>query len=155
VSFLFVSFFFYFFTDFFFGGIVIVLNMFIAVIQENFDVTEDEKRMHQVKAFLQSKSYKAPSQGYAFSFCYFYFLFLVFANLYVYFYYYRLALSSIFSRKKKLPTEGAHSRQAAFEMLTKQAIVESFLDEGEQHNRQVGFALFFLISHLFFFFLEW
>ena len=37
--------------------------MFIAVIQENFDVTEDEKRMHQVKAFLQNKSYKAPSQG--------------------------------------------------------------------------------------------
>lgn len=43
--------------------IVIVLNMFIAVIQENFDVTEDEKRMEQVKAFLQNKSYKAPSQG--------------------------------------------------------------------------------------------
>jgi hypothetical protein len=42
---------------------VIVLNMFIAVIQENFDVTENEKRLYQVKAFLQNKSYKAPSQG--------------------------------------------------------------------------------------------
>jgi hypothetical protein len=34
---------------------VIVLNMFIAVIQENFDVSEDEKRLEQVKAFLQKK----------------------------------------------------------------------------------------------------
>ncbi|MCJ1394714.1 calcium channel protein [Xylographa bjoerkii] len=33
----------------------IILNMFIAVIQENFDVTEDEKRLEQVKAFLQQK----------------------------------------------------------------------------------------------------
>lgn len=30
-----------------------------------------------------------------------------------------------------------HSRQAAFEMLTKQAVVESFLDEGAVHTRQV------------------
>lgn len=29
--------------------------MFIAVIQENFDVSEDEKRLQQVKAFLQQK----------------------------------------------------------------------------------------------------
>lgn len=29
--------------------------MFIAVIQENFDVSEDEKRVQQVKAFLQNK----------------------------------------------------------------------------------------------------
>lgn len=35
--------------------LVIVLNMFIAVIQENFDVSEDEKRLQQVKAFLQQK----------------------------------------------------------------------------------------------------
>ena len=33
----------------------IVLNMFIAVIQENFDVSEDEKRLQQVKSFLQQK----------------------------------------------------------------------------------------------------
>ena len=33
----------------------IILNMFIAVIQESFDVTEDEKRLQQVKAFLQQK----------------------------------------------------------------------------------------------------
>lgn len=90
---------------------VIVLNMFIAVIQENFDVSEDEKRMHQVKAFLQNKSYRAPSQG--------------------------LKFDGLWGRKNTAPTESAHSKQAAFEMLTKQAIVESFLDEGEQHNRAV------------------
>ena len=90
---------------------VIVLNMFIAVIQENFDVTEDEKRMYQVKAFLQNKSYKAPTQG--------------------------LKLSSLFSSKKNtMNTEAAQSKQAAFEMLTKQVIVESFLDEGEHRHRQ-------------------
>lgn len=31
----------------------------------------------------------------------------------------------------------AHSKQAAFEMLTKQAVVESFLDEGEPTSRGV------------------
>ncbi|KAI5776754.1 Ion transport protein-domain-containing protein [Geopyxis carbonaria] len=97
-----------FFIGWFILGNFIVLNMFIAVIQENFDVSEDEKRMYQVKTFLQNKSYKAPSQG--------------------------IGLTSIFSRKNKGPQD--HSKQAAFEMLTKQAVVESFLDEGEQHNRQ-------------------
>lgn len=33
----------------------ILVNMFIAVIKENFDVSEDEKRLEQVKAFLQRK----------------------------------------------------------------------------------------------------
>lgn len=42
---------------------VIVLNMFIAVIQENFDVSEDEKRLQQVKAFLQQKELGASSHG--------------------------------------------------------------------------------------------
>jgi hypothetical protein len=32
---------------------VIILNMFNDVIQESFDVMEDEKRIHQVNAFLQ------------------------------------------------------------------------------------------------------
>lgn len=36
---------------------------------------------------------------------------------------------------KKRPKD-PHSRQAAFEMLTKQAVVESFLDEGQIHTRQ-------------------
>lgn len=33
----------------------IILSMFIAVIQESFDVSEDEKRLQQVKAFLQQR----------------------------------------------------------------------------------------------------
>lgn len=45
------------------GAIVIVLNMFIAVIQENFDVSEDEKRLKQVEAFLQHKELGHSSQG--------------------------------------------------------------------------------------------
>lgn len=89
---------------------VIVLNMFIAVVQENFDVTEDEKRIYQVKAFLQNKDYSAPSQG--------------------------ISLSSIFGFGKQ-KTKEPHSRQVAFEMLTKPAVVESFLDEGAQHPRQL------------------
>ena len=41
----------------------IVLNMFIAVIQENFDISEDEKRLQQVKAFLQQKELGGSSHG--------------------------------------------------------------------------------------------
>lgn len=43
---------------------VILLNMFIAVIQESFDVSEDEKRLQQVKAFLQKKEVGGSSNGY-------------------------------------------------------------------------------------------
>lgn len=48
---------------------VIVLNMFIAVVQENFDVTEDEKRERQLKTFLQNKDYSAPTQGWVDDLC--------------------------------------------------------------------------------------
>ena len=41
----------------------IVLNMFIAFITENFDVSEDEKRLQQVKAFLQQKELGGSSHG--------------------------------------------------------------------------------------------
>lgn len=37
--------------------------MFIAVIQENFDVSEDEKRVQQVRAFLQRKELGASSNA--------------------------------------------------------------------------------------------
>src|ERR1700744_3919967 len=39
----------------------IVLNMFIAVIQENFDVSEDEKRLQQVRQFLVQRENIAQS----------------------------------------------------------------------------------------------
>jgi hypothetical protein len=38
--------------------------MFIAVIQENFDVSEDEKRLQQVKMFLQRKDIGSATHGY-------------------------------------------------------------------------------------------
>ncbi|KAF2842438.1 calcium channel-like protein subunit Cch1 [Patellaria atrata CBS 101060] len=84
----------------------IVLNMFIAVIQENFDVSEDEKRLQQVKAFLQQKELGGSSHG-------------------------NLSLSSIF----KLGQASARRRDpldygsAATEMLLKDAVVRDFLDD--------------------------
>lgn len=82
----------------------ILVNMFIAVIQENFDVSEDEKRLEQVKAFLQRKDLGNTSSN--------------------------LALSTIFSfgksRKKKDPLDYG---PATMEMLLKDAVVREFLDD--------------------------
>ncbi|KAH0551448.1 hypothetical protein GP486_007337 [Trichoglossum hirsutum] len=86
----------------------IVLNMFIAVIQENFDITEDEKRLQQVKAFLQRRELSGSSNG-------------------------TLSLSTIF----KLGRESRHRKDpldygpATMEMLLKDAVVRDFLDEME------------------------
>ena len=85
----------------------IVLNMFIAVIHESFDVSEDEKRLHQVKSFLEQKRSGGSAQG-------------------------TLALSSIFKLGR-----GARFRDpldhgpAALEMLLKGAVVREFLDDQE------------------------
>ena len=84
----------------------IVLNMFIAVIQESFDVTEDEKRLEQVKAFLQRKELGGSSHG-------------------------NLSLSTIF----KLGMSFQRHRDpldygpATTDMLLKDAVVREFLDE--------------------------
>lgn len=84
----------------------IILNMFIAVIQENFDVTEDEKRLQQVKAFLQQKELGGSSHG-------------------------NLSLSTIF----KLGRDSARHKDpldfgpATMDMLLKDAVVRDFLDE--------------------------
>jgi hypothetical protein len=82
----------------------ILVNMFIAVIQENFDVSEDEKRLEQVKAFLQRKELgHNPSN---------------------------LSLSTIFSlgrsRRRRDPLDYG---PAMMEMLLKDAVVRDFLDE--------------------------
>lgn len=85
----------------------ILVNMFIAVIQENFDVGEDVKRLEQVRAFLQRKELGSSSSN--------------------------LALSTIFSlgrtRKKKDPLDYG---PAMMEMLLKEAVVRDFLDDAEQ-----------------------
>ncbi|CAG8953256.1 hypothetical protein HYFRA_00003459 [Hymenoscyphus fraxineus] len=82
----------------------ILVNMFIAVIQENFDVSEDEKRMHQVKAFLNRKELGSNSSN--------------------------LSLSAIFrfgkSRKTKDPLDYG---PATMEMLLKDKVVKDFLDD--------------------------
>ncbi|KAK2609041.1 calcium channel protein [Conoideocrella luteorostrata] len=82
----------------------ILINMFIAVIQENFDVSEDEKRLEQVKAFLQRKELgQNPSN---------------------------LSLSTIFSlgrsRRRRDPLDYG---PAMMEMLLKDAVVRDFLDD--------------------------
>ncbi|KAJ4272391.1 calcium channel protein [Fusarium torreyae] len=82
----------------------ILVNMFIAVIQENFDVSEDEKRLQQVKAFLQRRDLGHSSSN--------------------------LALSTIFgfskSRRNKDPLDYG---PATVEMLLKDAVVREFLDD--------------------------
>lgn len=84
----------------------IILNMFIAVIQESFDVSEDEKRLQQVKAFLQQKQLGGPSQG-------------------------NLPLFSIFKlgRNSDRYKDPLDHGPAALEMLLKDAVVHEFLDE--------------------------
>ncbi|KAJ5382806.1 Voltage-dependent calcium channel alpha-1 subunit [Penicillium concentricum] len=91
----------------------IILNMFIAVIQESFDVSEDEKRMHQVKAFLEQKQVHGAPQG-------------------------NLALSKILrmgrdSARYKDPLDHG---PAALEMLLKDAVVQEFLEEEENKQQE-------------------
>ncbi|PVH98785.1 hypothetical protein DM02DRAFT_530514 [Periconia macrospinosa] len=86
----------------------IVLNMFIAVIQENFDVSEDEKRLQQVKAFLQKKE-----QGIDAS-------------------YGNLSLSSIFKLGQASRKDPLDYGSAAAEMLLKDAVVRDFLDDDDE-----------------------
>jgi len=87
-------------------GFFIVLNMFIAVIQENFDVSEDEKRLQQVRAFLQRKELGTTGHG-------------------------TLSLSSMFKfgawrSQRQDPLDYG---PAMMEMLLKEAVVRDFLDD--------------------------
>lgn len=93
----------------------IILNMFIAVIQESFDVSEDEKRLQQVRAFLEQKHVGSATQG-------------------------NLALSKILrlgrdSDRYKDPLDHG---PAALEMLLKDAVVREFLDEEEEAEAEAG-----------------
>jgi voltage-dependent calcium channel len=81
----------------------ILVNMFIAVIQENFDVSEDVKRLEQVKAFIQRKELGSSSN---------------------------LALSTIFSfGRSKRAKDPLDYGPAMMEMLLKDAVVHEFLNE--------------------------
>ncbi|GAB7363878.1 hypothetical protein MBLNU230_g4441t1 [Neophaeotheca triangularis] len=93
-----------FFILWFILGNFIVLSMFIAVIQENFDVSEDQKRLQQVRMFLQQKELGDAGTG-------------------------TLSLSSVFKfghAKKQDPLDFG---SAATDMLLKDAVVRDFLDE--------------------------
>ena len=102
-----------FFIGWFILANFILVNMFIAVIQENFDVSEDEKRMHQVKSFLSRKELGSSSSN--------------------------LSLSAIFrfgrSKAKKDPLDYG---PATMEMLLKDAVVKDFLDDEMLGTDQPG-----------------
>ncbi|KAI1386973.1 Ion transport protein-domain-containing protein [Hypoxylon trugodes] len=82
----------------------ILVNMFIAVIQENFDVSEDEKRLEQVKAFLQRKELGSSANT-------------------------NITLSDIFSLGKSKARDPLDYGPATMEMLLKDAVVREFLDD--------------------------
>jgi len=82
----------------------IVLNMFIAVIQENFDVSEDQKRLQQVRMFLQQKEMGSNNSG-------------------------TLSLSTIFKFGYAKRQDPLDFGSAASEQLLKDAVVRDFLDE--------------------------
>ncbi|EWC43991.1 hypothetical protein DRE_01343 [Drechslerella stenobrocha 248] len=84
---------------------LIILNMFIAVIQENFDVTEDEKRLWQIKTFLQKKDGHSQTT-------------------------WNLSLSGLLRFGRAPARDPIEFGHAGVEMLTKNAIVDEFLDEG-------------------------
>ncbi|KAL4786056.1 Ion transport protein-domain-containing protein [Aspergillus varians] len=91
----------------------IILNMFIAVIQESFDVSEDEKRLHQVRAFLEQKKINGASQG-------------------------NLSLSKILKlgRRSSRFKDPLDHGPAALDMLLKDAVVREFLDDEVSSNNQ-------------------
>ncbi|OCT49834.1 Calcium-channel protein cch1 [Cladophialophora carrionii] len=88
---------------------LIVLNMFIAVIQESFDVSEDEKRLEQVKAFLRQKEMTGSASG-------------------------NLSLAAVFKmgRESLRHRDALEYGSAAVEQLLKEAVVKDFLDEQDQ-----------------------
>ncbi|KAL1587082.1 hypothetical protein WHR41_04007 [Cladosporium halotolerans] len=84
----------------------ITLNMFIAVIQENFDVSEDQKRLQQVRMFLQQKEQGSSASS-------------------------TMSLFSIFKFGQARRQDPLDFGSAATEMLMKDAVVRDFLDEVE------------------------
>ena len=42
--------------------VVVLLNMFIAVVQENFEIAEEEKRKRQVRAFIRKADPKVKTE---------------------------------------------------------------------------------------------
>lgn len=96
----------------------IVLNMFIAVIQENFDVSEDEKRLQQVKAFLEQRDTNdGAASGHGN---------LALANIFRY--------GMISGRRQDPNAYGS----GATEMLLRDAVVRDFLDHNDDPTAVVS-----------------
>ncbi|EMD00729.1 hypothetical protein BAUCODRAFT_118469 [Baudoinia panamericana UAMH 10762] len=93
----------------------IVLNMFIAVIQENFDVSEDQKRLQQVRMFLQQKEGQLGNANKG-----------------------TLSLSSIFKFRHAKRQDPLDFGSAAVDMLLKDAVVRDFLDEQLETDGEAG-----------------
>ncbi|KAF2771741.1 hypothetical protein EJ03DRAFT_325382 [Teratosphaeria nubilosa] len=93
-----------FFILWFILAFFIVLNMFIAVIQENFDVSEDQKRLQQVRMFLQQKELGSGGHG-------------------------TLSLSTIFKFGHARRQDPLDFGTAATDMLLKDAVVRDFLND--------------------------
>ena len=98
----------------------ITLNMFIAVIQENFDVNEDQKRLHQVRAILQQSEIGGHSGG-------------------------TLSLSTIFKFWRHKRQDPLDYGTAAKDMLLKDGLIQEFLDA--QFDEQLLSAKTGTISH--------
>jgi hypothetical protein len=90
----------------------ITLNMFIAVIQENFDVSEDQKRLQQVRMFLQQKEQSISANGGT------------------------MSLSSIFKFGQARRQDPLDFGNATTELLMKDAVVRDFLDEVEPEESE-------------------
>ena len=89
----------------------VIFNMFIAVIQESFDVSEDEKRMQQIQQFLKQKESTTATGN-------------------------NLSLASMlrFGRESARQKEQLEYSHAALEQLLKDEVVDEFLDEPAHHR---------------------
>ena len=91
----------------------ILINMFIAVIQENFDISDDEKRLRQIRAYVQQKELGTSASSH-------------------------LTLSQILnlgrSNKRKDPTYGD---AVLLETLLKQEVMRRFLNESLDSDNDV------------------
>jgi hypothetical protein len=91
----------------------ILINMFIAVIQENFDISDDEKRLRQIRAYVQQKELGTGSSSH-------------------------ITLSKVLNfgrtNQRKDPTYGD---SAMLETLLKETVMRKFLNESIDPDNDV------------------
>lgn len=83
----------------------ILINMFIAVIQENFDISDDEKRLRQIRAYVQQKELGTTSDN-------------------------QLTLTKVLNLGRSQKQKDPHYGDAAMlETLLKETVMRKFLDD--------------------------